>query len=101
MPANENNIIGTKKRKRTVVISEKTPPKKRKINKDEWKSTKAKVANQSGLAHVTKRGQEKRARALQPPCTEKGRKKCTSRISLEIRQKLLAKYCGLGDKVSQ
>lgn len=96
-----NNINNSKKRKRTVEVSDKTPPKKRRVNKDEWKVTKARVASQSGIAHVSRRGKVKRAKALQPPCGAKCRKECTSRISEEVRSKLLTKYWGLADKVSQ
>lgn len=94
------NVV--KKRKRTYIAPDKTPPRKRLVTPANWKRTKAKVAYNAGLAHTSKKGIPKRARCLKPPCKETCRKLCFSRVSPELRQKLFDKYWTLNqDKTAQ
>lgn len=84
----ENNINAQKQqRKRPFIPTDKKPTRKRTSTPANWKRTKAKEANNSGVVHTSAKGIEKRARSLKPPCSDKCRKKCFSRVSLEIRNK--------------
>ncbi|KAK3915284.1 Lon protease [Frankliniella fusca] len=89
------------KRKRQSAISEHTPPKKKSINTERWKSTQAKLAYNSGIAHTSMRGKEKKAREVKSACAPTCRKKCSVKVSPEVRLSSFQKYYGLKDKSLQ
>ncbi|KAE8741825.1 hypothetical protein FOCC_FOCC012634 [Frankliniella occidentalis] len=89
------------KRKRKSNISEKTPPKKRCTRKINWKSTKAKIAYNSGVEHVSLRGKEVKARELKAACQASCRKKCYMKMTDEHRLSIFKKYYGTQNKTLQ
>ncbi|KAE8739292.1 hypothetical protein FOCC_FOCC015215 [Frankliniella occidentalis] len=82
-------------------VSDATPPKKRQRNPSKSKAAIAKLANNSGEAHITLRGKEKKARALRNGCDDTCRKKCQENISEPDRQKLFKIYYGSKSKDAQ
>jgi len=88
----EANIIPNKKRTRSFTTTDKSPAGKKNVIPENWKRTKAKVAYNAGLPHVSKTGQVKKARNVRPPCPETCRQKCFPRVSHVIRQQLFDKY---------
>ncbi|KAK3931959.1 Anoctamin-5 [Frankliniella fusca] len=70
----QQEVTQQNKRKRRAEVSEHTPPKKRPVYRENWKSSKAKLAYNSGQAHTTLR---------------------------EERESLFQKYYGLKDKTLQ
>ncbi|KAK3908801.1 Mitogen-activated protein kinase kinase kinase kinase 1 [Frankliniella fusca] len=73
------DIISNNKRRRPCIPTDKAPSRKKKVIPENWKRTKAKVAYNAGLPHVSKTGKVKKARGVRPPCPETCRQKCFSR----------------------
>ncbi|KAE8752688.1 hypothetical protein FOCC_FOCC000428 [Frankliniella occidentalis] len=103
-----NNTEGTEavrnnntRSKRSSLPSLRTPPRKRQCCPSKRKAAIAKAAYNSGMAHTTLRGKEKRARSMREGCTEICRRKCQERISEAERQKLFKLYYGSQTKNSQ
>lgn len=96
-----DNTNNSKKRKRQSVPADKTPPKKRKVERTRWKAAVAKEALNSGLAHVTPRGKERAARSMKPGCGESCNRGCRGKITDEQRQIQFQKFWGTKDKQSQ
>lgn len=74
-------------------IRQKTP--------SETKAAKAKLAFNSGLAHVSLRGKQKAARQLKPGCSAACKKNCHGKISEDARYKHFQQYWDLKDKSLQ
>jgi len=95
---NGNNI---KKRKRLSLPADKTPPKKRKVERSRWKAAMAKEALNSGIAHVTSRGKERAARSMKPGCNASCKRGCRGKITEDLRQVQFQKYWDTKNKQAQ
>lgn len=90
------------KRKRSPTLSDETPVKKRLVKPAKWKKVEAKLAYNSGVAHVSLRGINREARKVKDGCdSSKCRQGCHSKISSDDRQAAAEMYWGQKDKTMQ
>ncbi|KAK3932687.1 Ribosomal protein S12 methylthiotransferase [Frankliniella fusca] len=89
------------KRSRRSEPSAATPPKKRQRRPQSTKAVLAKLAYNSGAAHISLRGKERKAREMKNGCTESCRRKCQGKITEADRQKLFRVYYGSKNKHAQ
>lgn len=101
-PTADNNGNHTQEnKKRTNTPFDKTPPKKRQIFQAKWKASMARLAYNSGKAHVSLRGKERPARSMKPGCTASCKKNCQGKVTPEQRQIHFQKYWNTQNKVLQ
>jgi len=90
--------VPNKKIKRIMTPSTKLQ-RKRLRNVQDWKNVKAKTELNLGLEHKNRKGQNKNAKTMGPPCM--CRLKCFEKISEDLRTIVFTEYWGLGDHVRQ
>lgn len=71
--------------------------KKRKKNMNKWKANVAKKLRNTGKKYETNQKKIKNERSLKPPCTEKCKIKCTSKLTEDDRLKFFKSYWDLGE----
>ncbi|KAJ8970621.1 hypothetical protein NQ314_001156 [Rhamnusium bicolor] len=73
--------------------------KKRVAKPEDWHKNKAKRARNSGTSYITSSASRKKfpERKMMPPCTQKCRLKCSTKISEDDRNKIFGDYWSLKD----
>ncbi|CAG5016528.1 unnamed protein product [Parnassius apollo] len=73
--------------------------RKRVARVEEWLSNKAKKLRNTGKCYISRFKTKKiiPARSLKPPCVDKCKMQCSTKIDEDCRKKIFAKYWGLGD----
>lgn len=73
--------------------------KKRVARVEEWLSNKAKKLRNTGKSYISRSKTKKiiPARSLKPPCGDKCKMECSTKIHEDCRKKIFANYWGLGD----
>ncbi|CAK1592965.1 unnamed protein product [Parnassius mnemosyne] len=84
---NEDNVVLESNRKRS---------RKRQRNMSEWKQVISKRFKNSGLEYITKKGKVVAAKSILPPCTNKCRLSCSTKVSSEKRNIIFKSYWELG-----
>lgn len=80
---------------------EKSPKRKRKTNRKEWNDFKCKQLLDAGVEHCNRKGNIIKAKKLGPPCTDKCRLKCITKLNNNVRKTIFEMYWGLGTHIKQ
>lgn len=94
----QSNQTGFRVRKIKRSVKNTFPTRKRERKPDEWIDNKAKVARNSGIAGMGRKGKPIVARSMKESCGASCKKKCQSRMSLDDRQKAFEKFWSLENK---
>lgn len=78
-----------------------TRGQKRSRDHSKWKKNLKKTAVNSGNAYINASGKAIAAKTLKPPCDNKCRLKCTTKIAQDQRQLILNSFWGLRDTTRQ
>lgn len=76
--------------------SNKKRSRKRQKNPNEWKQAMSKRLKNSGQEYTSKRGKVVPAKSMLPPCKDKCRLTCSTKISPEMRKNIFDAYWELG-----
>ncbi|KAE8738189.1 hypothetical protein FOCC_FOCC016335 [Frankliniella occidentalis] len=90
----------TRKRARSSP-NDNSPTRKRSRNPSATKAEVAKLAYNSGQAHVTTKGKQRAQREIRKSCTATCRRNCKEKITNERRQKLFGIFYGSKSKEAQ
>ncbi|KAK3931453.1 putative dipeptidyl-aminopeptidase B [Frankliniella fusca] len=103
VPENVPQVQGgatTRKRTRPSP-NDNSPTRKRSKNPSKTKAAEAKLAYNSGLAHVTTKGKQRGQREIREGCSATCKRRCKEHITYERRQKLFGIYYGSKSKEAQ
>lgn len=75
--------------------------RKRQRNMNEWKQVISKRLKNSGQEYTTKRGKIVAAKSILPPCPDKCRLSCSTKVSSEDRNTMFQSYWELGTHMRQ
>lgn len=95
-----SEIVVSKKRTRKDIYP-RQQVRKRKQQPHKWKTTQAKRAAQSGQAHKSLRGLQRRSRSVGEGCPATCRRKCHSKITLEKRKIINQQFWAINDHSRQ
>lgn len=102
-PSASHQDVQNKKvrKKRVPQPNETTPVKKRALDPSRWKAAKAKLAHNSGAAHISLRGKSVEARSMGGGCPPTCRRNCHANITHEQRLRIFQTFWALKDHTRQ
>lgn len=71
--------------------------KKRKQNIKKWKKVEAKIRRNAGQSYISRTGKVVEERKMRPPCSDKCRLKCSTKIPEDQRTKIFSEYWKMGE----
>lgn len=106
LPANQSDSsikANTSKESTLIIVSPAKKGIKRKKRPETWKRNKQKQLRNTGKAYSmhTNKKETRAERTLKPPCSEKCRLNCSSKINQEHRMEIFTSYWNLGDLTMQ